>query len=142
MISEHAVLADGLDRPLHAVDVVPAGLLQVPAVIRHKLHLYAVLKKNCQQCKSRSFIGPPVLLSCGLAVRWCRRCRASCCTCRQPHSSTLPRWCLAWARWSFKSFLSFHLQKTSWSKSHLNSVSSLVIISSLARLVRSLPPVQ
>ena len=41
-----------------------------------------------------------------------------------------------------KKFISFYLQNTSWSKSHLNSVSSLVMISLLARLVRSLPPVQ
>ena len=46
MSSEHAVLADGLDRFLLAVDVVPAGLLQVPAVVRHKLHLHAVLKRD------------------------------------------------------------------------------------------------
>ena len=51
LISEHAVLADGLDGFLLAVDVVPPGLLQVPAVVRHKLHLHAVLKRNGQQCK-------------------------------------------------------------------------------------------
>ena len=46
MSSEHAVLADRLDRFLLAVDVVPAGLLQVPAVVRHKLHLHAVLMRD------------------------------------------------------------------------------------------------
>ena len=46
LISEHAVLADGLDGFLLAVDVVPPGLLQVPAVVRHKLHLHAVLKRK------------------------------------------------------------------------------------------------
>ena len=64
LISEHAVLADRLDGFLLAVDVVPPRLLQVPILIRHKLHLNAVLKgnsqqesgRNGQQSKSRSFI--------------------------------------------------------------------------------------
>ena len=66
-ISEYAVLADGLDRFLLAVDVVPAGLLKVPAVVCHKLHLHAVLKRKGQLCESRSFIGLLVCRFCGLA---------------------------------------------------------------------------
>ena len=53
LISEHAVLADRLDGLFLAFDVVPPGLLQVAILIRHKLHLHAVLKGNNQQCKSR-----------------------------------------------------------------------------------------
>ena len=56
LISEHAVLADRLDGLFLAVDVVPPSLLQVATLIRHKLHLHAVLKGNGQQCKSRAFI--------------------------------------------------------------------------------------
>merc|ERR1719234_706518 len=42
-ISKHAVLADGLDGFLLAIDVIPPGLLQVSTVVRNKLHLHAVL---------------------------------------------------------------------------------------------------
>ena len=141
MISEHAVLADGLDGFLLAVDVVPAGLLKVPAVIRHKLHLHTVLKKNGQQCKTRSLaylffvvvvwhdvyvgdVDPVVILAVNLTAVLCL---IGVSPGQDGHSSHS---CI------------FYLQNTSWSKSHLNSVSSLEMISSLARLVRSFPPVQ
>merc|ERR1712223_1954559 len=45
--SEDAVLTDRLDRFLRTIDVVPACLLQVSAVVRHELHLHAVLGLFC-----------------------------------------------------------------------------------------------
>ena len=44
--SENAVLTDRLDRFLRTIDVVPACLLQVSAVVRHELHLHAVLERS------------------------------------------------------------------------------------------------
>ena len=68
LISEHAVLADRLDRLLLAVDVVPPSLLQVPTLIRHKLHLHAVLKgeKSAMQ-KYVIHLPRPGFHFCGLA---------------------------------------------------------------------------